>query len=202
MSDREEKRPRFEKMVNASEYKKKETAVTKLIDAFLPEDTYDLKDYIINGIVVPMIKDGLEDIGHTLIRGSGRKKSSGRKRSSRYYDDDDDDIRPAYRKYYDDRRRDRYDDDDRYYRSETANFKNVKFSNRGDAERILTKLEDIIYKNRYVSLLDFYDLTGQHSNSTDDNYGWTNLDRARVERLRSDNGYIIRFPSPMPLDFD
>lgn len=28
-----------------------------------------------------------------------------------------------------------------------------------------------------------------------DSYG-----RAKVERLRSDNGYIIRFPSPMPLD--
>ena len=67
-------------------------------------------------------------------------------------------------------------------------------------ERILTKMEDIIYKNRFVSLLDFYDLTGQPTRSTDDNYGWTNLDRAKVERLRSDNGYIIRFPSPMPLD--
>ena len=76
----------------------------------------------------------------------------------------------------------------------------MKFKSRGDAERILTKMEDIIYKNRFVSLLDFYDLTGQPTRSTDDNYGWTNLDRAKVERLRSDNGYIIRFPSPMPLD--
>lgn len=201
MSDRDEKRQRFEKIVDASEYKKKENGFTKLIDIFLPEDVYDLKDYIVNDIVVPAIKDGLEDIGHTLIRGSGRKKSSSSKRRRRYYDDDDD-IRPAYRKYYDDRRRgDRYDDD-RYYRSETANFKNVKFKNRGDAERILTKMEDIIYKNRFVSILDFYDITGQHSNPTDDNYGWTNLDRVKVERLRSDNGYIIRFPSPMPIDFD
>lgn len=198
MSDREEKKPRFEKMVDASEYKKKENAITKLIGAFLPEDTYDLKDYIINGIVVPMIKDGLEDIGHTLIRGSGRKKSSSRRRRS-YYDDDDD-MRPAYRKYYDDRRRDDRYGDDRYYQPERSDFKNVKFKSRGDAERILTKMEDIIYKNRFVSLLDFYDLTGQPTRSTDDNYGWTNLDRAKVERLRSDNGYIIRFPSPMPLD--
>ena len=198
MPDREEKKPRFEKMVDASEYKKKENAITKLIGAFLPEDTYDLKDYIINGIVVPMIKDGLEDIGHTLIRGSGRKKSSSRRRRS-YYDDDDD-MRPAYRKYYDDRRRDDRYGDDRYYQPERSDFKNVKFKSRGDAERILTKMEDIIYKNRFVSLLDFYDLTGQPTRSTDDNYGWTNLDRAKVERLRSDNGYIIRFPSPMPLD--
>lgn len=97
------------------------------------------------------------------------------------------------------RRDDRYGDD-RYYQPERSDFKNVKFKSRGDAERILTKMEDIIYKNRFVSLLDFYDLTGQPTRSTDDNYGWTNLDRAKVERLRSDNGYIIRFPSPMPLD--
>ena len=199
MSDREEKRPKLEKMVDATEYKRKENTVTKLIDMFLPEDAYDLKDYIINGIVVPMIKDGLEDIGHTLIRGSGRKKSSSRRRYRRDYDDDDD-IRPAYRKYYDDRRRERDYDDDRYYKPERTDFKNVRFKSRGDAERILTKMEDIIYQNRYVSLLDFYEITGQPTKSTDDNYGWTNLDRAKVERLRSDNGYMIRFPSPMPLD--
>lgn len=65
MSDKEEKRPRLEKMVDASEYKKKENSLTRALSVFLPEDVYDLKDYIINGIVVPMIKDGLEDIGHT-----------------------------------------------------------------------------------------------------------------------------------------
>lgn len=200
MSDKEEKRPRLEKMVDASEYKKKENYLTRALSVFLPEDVYDLKDYIINGIVVPMIKDGLEDIGHTLIRGSGRRKTSSR-RGRRYYDDDDD-YHPPYRKYYDDRRRERYDDDDRYYRSECTDFKNVKFGNRGDAERVLARLEDIIYKNRYVSFLDFYDLTGQPTRSTDSNYGWTNLDRARVDRLRGDNGYIIHFPSPMPIEFD
>ena len=89
MSDKEEKRPRLEKMVDASEYKKKENSLTRALSVFLPEDVYDLKDYIINGIVVPMIKDGLEDIGHTLIRGSGRRKTSSR-RGRRYYDDDDD----------------------------------------------------------------------------------------------------------------
>lgn len=199
MSEDREKKPRLEKMVEASEYKKKDTAITRLIDAFLPEDAYDLKDYIINGIVVPTIKDGLDDVFHTLIRGSGRKKSSSRSRGRRYYDDDDD-MRPAYRKYYDDRRRDDRYDDDRYYKPERSDFKNVKFKSRGDAERILTRMEDIIYKNRFVSLLDFYDLTGQPTRSTDDNYGWTSLSRAKVERLRSDNGYIIRFPSPMPLN--
>lgn len=62
MSDKEEKRPRLEKMVDASEYKKKENSLTRALSVFLPEDVYDLKDYIINGIVVPMIKDGLSDV--------------------------------------------------------------------------------------------------------------------------------------------
>lgn len=198
MSDREEKKPRLEKMVDASEYKQKDTAINKLIKAFIPDNIYDLKDYIVSEIVIPTIKDGLDDTWNAVFRGSGRKKSFSRRRRS-YYDDDDD-MRPAYRKYYDDRRRDDRYGDDRYYQPERSDFKNVKFKSRGDAERILTKMEDIIYKNRFVSLLDFYDLTGQPTRSTDDNYGWTNLDRAKVERLRSDNGYIIRFPSPMPLD--
>ena len=34
MSDREEKKPRLEKMVDASEYKQKDTLINKLIKAF------------------------------------------------------------------------------------------------------------------------------------------------------------------------
>lgn len=179
MSDREEKKPRLEKMVDASEYKQKDTAINKLIKAFIPDNIYDLKDYIVSEIVIPTIKDGLDDTWNAVFRGSGRKKSSSR-RGRRYYDDDDD-MRPAYRKYYDDRRRDDRYGDDRYYQPERSDFKNVKFKSRGDAERILTKMEDIIYKNRFVSLLDFYDLTGQPTRSTDDNYGWTNLDKEEIE---------------------
>lgn len=113
MSDREEKKPRLEKMVDASEYKQKDTAINKLIKAFIPDNIHDLKDYIVSEIVIPTIKDGLDDTWNAVFRGSGRKKSSSR-RGRRYYDDDDD-IRPAYRKYYDDRRRDDRYSDDRYY---------------------------------------------------------------------------------------
>lgn len=42
MSDKEEKRPRLEKMVDASEYKKKENSLTRALSVFLPEDVYDL----------------------------------------------------------------------------------------------------------------------------------------------------------------
>lgn len=61
MSDREEKKPRLEKMVDASEYKQKDTAINKLIKAFIPDNIYDLKDYIVSEIVIPTIKDGLDD---------------------------------------------------------------------------------------------------------------------------------------------
>lgn len=45
MSDKEEKRPRLEKMVDASEYKKKENYLTRALSVFLPEDVYDLKAF-------------------------------------------------------------------------------------------------------------------------------------------------------------
>ena len=91
MSDREEKKPRLEKMVDASEYKQKDTAINKLIKAFIPDNIYDLKDYIVSEIVIPTIKDGLDDTWNAVFRGSGRKKSSSRRRRS-YYDDDDDEY--------------------------------------------------------------------------------------------------------------
>lgn len=62
MSDKEEKRPRLEKMVDASEYKKKENSLTRALSVFLPEDVYDLKDYIINGIVMLQFRKSLKII--------------------------------------------------------------------------------------------------------------------------------------------
>ena len=45
MSDREEKKPRLEKIVDASEYKQKDTAINKLIKAFIPDNIYDLTEF-------------------------------------------------------------------------------------------------------------------------------------------------------------
>ena len=84
MSDREEKKPRLEKMVDASEYKQKDTAINKLIKAFIPDNIYDLKDYIVSEIVIPTIKDGLDDTWNAVFRGSLMMQSSRRSRSFSY----------------------------------------------------------------------------------------------------------------------
>ena len=68
MSDKEEKRPRLEKMVDASEYKKKENYLTRALSVFLPEDVYDLKDYISNydGGNVTQLKIRLNATGEAM----------------------------------------------------------------------------------------------------------------------------------------
>ena len=60
-------------------------------------------------------------------------------------------------------------------------------------------MEEIIATYGLVSVADFYELVGVPSNYTDNNYGWSNLRNAYVDRLR-DGGYIIKLPRAFQLD--
>ena len=53
-------------------------------------------------------------------------------------------------------------------------------------------MEELLDRFDAVSVADLFDMAGISCNYTDNKYGWTNLDSARVERVR--DGYIIRLP--------
>jgi hypothetical protein len=72
-------------------------------------------------------------------------------------------------------------------------YDNIIFDNRGDAEAVLTSMEDILDQFGCVSVADLYDLADVAApNYTVNNYGWTNLANAQVLRCR--DGYIIKLP--------
>lgn len=75
----------------------------------------------------------------------------------------------------------------------------IVFNDRGDAEEVLARMDEIIKKYGMVSVLDFYDLINQKSmNHTDNKYGWKDLSGAMV--LRGSDGYRIQFPKVVPLE--
>ena len=61
-------------------------------------------------------------------------------------------------------------------------------------------MEDLLDQYKLVSVADLYDLVGISGDYTDNKYGWTNLRNARVERLRYEDGYILKLPKALPLD--
>ena len=77
--------------------------------------------------------------------------------------------------------------------------KDVLFETRIEAENTLDTLKEVINTYGYASVSDLYDLADVNSCTYLDNkHGWTNLDKAKVVRLR--NGYTLDLPTPLPID--
>ena len=70
--------------------------------------------------------------------------------------------------------------------------------NRGEAEDVLSRMDELVATYGLVSVADFYDLVGITGNWTDNKYGWTDIRSANVVHVRE--GYIIKLPKALPLN--
>ena len=87
-------RQKLDKIVNGTVKVKKKSELTKFAEIFLPEDISNIKNYILMDVLVPAIKNTIEDIitngTRMLLRGEiGVRKGSSTASSisyNRYYD--------------------------------------------------------------------------------------------------------------------
>ena len=70
--------------------------------------------------------------------------------------------------------------------------------NRGEAEEVLSRMDELIAAYGLVSVADLYDLVGITGDYTDNKYGWTDIRNASVVRVK--NGYMIKMPKALPLN--
>ena len=95
-------------------------------------------------------------------------------------------IRPTYVSYRD------------WHNSREYGIKDILFESRIEAENTLDVLKEAINTFGYASVSELYDLADVGSCTYLDNkHGWTNLDKAKVIRLR--NGYSLELPNPLPI---
>lgn len=182
---------KVEKVVNGPVKVKKKNEVNKLKDVFISEDAANVKSYVIMDVVVPTIQKAIVDIvsdGIRMIFGQGRDSS--RSRSS--------DGPVSYRSYYDKR-----DDDRRYGRSSSRtrgsySYDDIIFDSRGEAERVLERMEDLIDQYKLVTVADLYEMVDVPGEWTDNKYGWTSLRTAEAVRVR--DGYMLKLPKAFPID--
>ena len=204
-----EKRPQTDipteppKKVTKGKVKKREkTLGRRFAEAFGAREGQGVLDYILHDIVIPatqnMIVDSIIDGAQMAILGEirGRRNSSIYGRSRPYSYD-----RPSYRndrRYEQDRRdsrdrRDRYDSRDR---AGLRDYEDIIFE-KNDAENIISGLIDLIDRYGQATVGDLYSLAGITPEYTVGNFGWTNLSRATVRRVR--DGYILDLPAPIGL---
>lgn len=179
---------KIEKVVSGARTKKK-SETRKFADIFISEDITNVKSYILMDVLVPAIKKAIDDIVSDgihmiLYGGTGRDRS----RSSA--------SKVSYSRFYNERS-DRRDEGVR--RSSGFEYDNVVFDSRGDAETVLTAMEDVIDQYGMASVADFYDLADiSNTNYAANKYGWTDIRAAQVVRVR--DGYMLKLPKALPLN--
>lgn len=188
--DRKEKPEKFEAVVSGNKVKTKKAGIgRKLRDIFIANDPYTVAEDVFDKIFVPSIQDLLLDMAwgglSMLFHDGGSIRPRRGRRSSVYHD------------AYDDRRESRVSrvgDSERSERhSRGRSIDDLEFEDRGEAETVLEKAVDILEEYEVVSIGDVLDLCGQDHAYTDEDYGWTDLSKARVERLGR-GYYTIYFP--------
>lgn len=168
---------------------KKKGEMKKFTDIFISEDVGSVKSYILMDVLVPAIKKAISDIvtngvDMVLYGSSGRTKRPGSTAS-----------KVSYRGYY---------NQDQpvartIARTEAYDYDDVILSTRGEAEEVLSRMDELIDTYGVVSVADLYDLVNVSCHYTDNKYGWTNLVNVVPVRA-SGGGYILKLPRALPLN--
>lgn len=74
------------------------------------------------------------------------------------------------------------------------NFDEIILATRVEADEVINRLVDLVDRYDSASVADLYELVGVSGNYTDDKWGWTDLDRVGVSRVR--DGYLLDLPRP------
>lgn len=166
----------------------KKNEMRRLTDVFISEDVSKVKDYIIHDVLIPTFKETIYNIVVNSLdislfggRGSGSKRSVADRVSFRDYNG-------VSRK------------DDRTCSTRTNSgysYDDITLSTRGEAEAVLSRMDEIMEEYDVVRVADLYDLVGVTGEHTDNKYGWTNIRNAEVIRVR--NGYRIKMPRALPI---
>lgn len=181
-------RKRVEKVVHGRVRTKPKSGVSKITDVFISEDAANVKSYIVMDVLVPAVKKAISDIVRDGIDMILYGESRGRKSSSA----------SDYVSYRDYSRR---DDRDRFRDSRSRSsyaHDDIILDSRGEAEEVLTRMDELIDTYGNVSVADLYDLVGKSSEYTDNKYGWTNIRNAEPIRVR--DGYMLKLPKALPIN--
>lgn len=184
-----EERKKVDKVVTGIVKTKKKSEIKKFTDVFISEDISNVKTYLLTDVLVPAIKklviDTVTDgINMILNGGTGR----GHKSTNASY--------VSYRQYSDTRDSNRYGNEPRGRSG--YNYDDIILESRGEAEDVLSRMDELIDMYGTVSVADMYDLVGKSCNYTDNKYGWTNIRNAEPIRVR--DGYMLKLPKALPIN--
>ena len=182
---------RLEPVISGSAITQKKSGFGKLAESMIAEDVTNVGSFILTDVLIPAFKKTIVDIvtngidmllyGKTGISKSSSSLSRITYSGSSYYNY----SKPS--------------EPQRAASSSVFDYDNIVFDNRGDAEAVLTAMEDILDQFGVVSVGDLYDLADVPTpNYTVNKYGWSNIRSAQVIRVR--DGYLLKLPKASPIN--
>mgnify|MGYP001162904623 CR=1 FL=1 len=184
----EQPRPRAKKVTIGEVRKGKGSWLRQIVEAWAVRDIDNLGSYIVTSVVIPLIKNVGDEIWNAFwwggAGGGGRRSSGSSSRQS-----------VSYQGYYD--KRNNRDDPPKRRAYE---FADLEYDTQGDAIEVLRAMRKYIDDYGFVTAAYIYELIDQtNPNFTLNSYGWNNLDKAEVYRVRG-GFYRISFPEVMPIN--
>lgn len=184
-----ESQKKVERVVSGSVKTRSKSLGRRFSDTFFNEDKESIKEYLFTDVFVPAVKNTIIDLitqGINLIfYGETRKTSSSVLGSKTSYDrmfrpsSSQNNRRPAGRTVKD--------------------IGDIVLDNKGEADRVVELLNDLTEQYGQATVGDLFDLLGETipGDFTSRDWGWTNLQSARVIRVR--DGYLIDLPKCISL---
>lgn len=155
----------------------------KILDSILNEDIQGLKKYVVMNVLIPRIGKLIIDFfnlgSNTPVPqpGSDGKIDYTSPQKVRVVGSSD-----MVQPYKDETVSRRYE------------FKRIGYPYQRQAQDVLDQLKDDINKYKMATLLHYYEYSDIDTESTENNYGWKNLDDAEVYFDRSSQMWVIKLP--------
>lgn len=180
---KEEESSKKEKVVIKGKVKK----VNNPAKSFFKEDITDVASYVIWEVLFPNLKNLVWEMGSNGLEMFlfGEVKAKSRK-GEKFTE---------YGKYFREdgsRKRDRK-------AQARGDVEDIWFESKQEASDVLDDLLLLIEVNEEVAVSEYYEMIGMDISSSDQDYGWRNLSRARIVPARG-GGYILELPRPKYLD--
>lgn len=167
----------------------KRSGLRKFKDSIIAEDMNSVGSWILSEVLIPSFKRAISDVVTNGIDMLLYGKASGPKSSSSI-------SKVSYGNFYSRS----YNEPLKAGSNGSAfDYDNIIFGNRGDAEAVLTEMENLLDQFEVVSVADLYELADVAApNYTANKYGWTSLKGSQV--LRCKDGYLIKLPRVTIID--
>lgn len=197
--DKESSDKRFSKVTSGKVNAKKKSELRKFADIFVPGDIQKVKHSIIYDMIIPIVRDSIVSIINNSVNMlfyDGAQNSAPRTNfsSTASWNNPGASRQWGGSRYWSSSNSQQYQPS---YSNAPADYRDVIFSSRRDAEEVLEAMCTAISDYGKVTVADYYDLAGITSEYTDNKYGWYDLRGIGIRAVNG--GFVIVLPKAVAL---